>query len=195
MWYNNCYTLRDCFESSVFLGEFSMKMSMSGQMRLEQRMKLAPRMIQSMEILQLPLIGTSGKNRAGAEFKSCSRTGRAGGRNRRIEHLMRMRASKSRRRSWSRKITTRSTIFERLDNMDDRYKEYYHRAESMRPRYDDGEPDKKLEAMQNTAAGPQSLNEYLAEQWRIVDALSRGQDGRQYDNRLYRRKRLSCRSA
>jgi DNA-directed RNA polymerase specialized sigma54-like protein len=34
-----------------------MKLSMTGQMRMEQRMKLAPRMIQSMEILQLPTLG------------------------------------------------------------------------------------------------------------------------------------------
>src|SRR4030042_346290 len=34
----------------------SMKLQMTGQLRLEQRMKLAPHMIQSMEILQLPLL-------------------------------------------------------------------------------------------------------------------------------------------
>ena len=33
-----------------------MKLEMTGQMRLEQRMKLAPHMIQSMEILQLPIL-------------------------------------------------------------------------------------------------------------------------------------------
>ena len=38
-----------------------MKMSMTGQMRMEQRMKLAPRMIQSMEVLQLPLMALQEK--------------------------------------------------------------------------------------------------------------------------------------
>ncbi|MBU8902059.1 MAG: hypothetical protein KOO69_04915, partial [Victivallales bacterium] len=38
-----------------------MKMSLSGHMRLEQRMKLAPRMIQSMEVLQLPLLALQEK--------------------------------------------------------------------------------------------------------------------------------------
>jgi RNA polymerase sigma-54 factor len=33
-----------------------MKLEMRGDMRLEQRMKLAPHMIQSMEILQLPIL-------------------------------------------------------------------------------------------------------------------------------------------
>ena len=39
----------------------SMKLSMTGQMRMEQRMKLAPRMIQSMEVLQLPLLALQEK--------------------------------------------------------------------------------------------------------------------------------------
>jgi RNA polymerase sigma-54 factor len=38
-----------------------MKLSMTGQMRMEQKMKLAPRMIQSMEILQLPLLALQEK--------------------------------------------------------------------------------------------------------------------------------------
>lgn len=38
-----------------------MKMSMIGQMRMEQRMKLAPRMIQSMEVLQLPILALQEK--------------------------------------------------------------------------------------------------------------------------------------
>ena len=33
-----------------------MKLEMRGQMRMEQKMKLAPHMIQSMEILQLPIL-------------------------------------------------------------------------------------------------------------------------------------------
>ena len=33
-----------------------MKLEMTGQMRLEQKLKLAPHMIQSMEILQLPIL-------------------------------------------------------------------------------------------------------------------------------------------
>ncbi len=33
-----------------------MKLEMRGDMRMEQRMKLAPHMIQSMEILQLPIL-------------------------------------------------------------------------------------------------------------------------------------------
>ena len=39
----------------------AMKLSMTGQMRMEQKMKLAPRMIQSMEVLQLPLLALQEK--------------------------------------------------------------------------------------------------------------------------------------
>ena len=46
----------------------SMKLQMTGQMRLEQRMKLAPHMIQSMEILQLPLLAL--KDRIEQELNS-----------------------------------------------------------------------------------------------------------------------------
>ena len=45
-----------------------MKMQMTGQMRIEQRMKLAPKMIQSMEILQLPLLAL--EERIEAELNS-----------------------------------------------------------------------------------------------------------------------------
>ena len=38
-----------------------MKLSMTGQMRMEQKMKLAPRMIQSMEVLQLPFLALQEK--------------------------------------------------------------------------------------------------------------------------------------
>ena len=146
-----------------------MKMSMTGQMRLEQRMKLAPRMIQSMEILQLPLLALQEKIEQElngnpvleqvepeAETEETSPDADA--------------STEEQKTLVVKDDNNKVDDFQRLDNMDTDYEDYYHRAESMRPRRNDGEPDKKLEAMQNTAAGPQSLNEYLTEQWRMVDA-------------------------
>ncbi|MDO8303952.1 MAG: RNA polymerase factor sigma-54, partial [Sedimentisphaerales bacterium] len=146
-----------------------MKMSMSGQMRLEQRMKLAPRMIQSMEILQLPLLALQEKieqELSGnpvleqvepeAEADETPSDADAG-----VEEQKTLVVKED---------NDKVDNFQRLDTMDTDYDDYYHRAESMRPRRDDGEPDKKLEAMQNTAALQQSLNEYLIEQWRMVEA-------------------------
>ena len=40
----------------------------------------------------------------------------------------------------------------------------------MRTRIHTEELDKKLEALKNTAAPPQSLHEYLADQWRLIEA-------------------------
>ena len=146
-----------------------MKMSMSGQMRLEQRMKLAPRMIQSMEILQLPLMALQEKIEQELNGNPV------------LEQVEPEAESEETLADADASVEEQKTLvvkedndkvddFQRLGNMDTDYEDYYHRAESMRPRRDDGEPDKKLEAMQNTAAGPQSLNEYLAEQWRMVEA-------------------------
>jgi RNA polymerase sigma-54 factor len=146
-----------------------MKMSMSGQMRMEQRMKLAPRMIQSMEILQLPLLALQEKieqelngNPVLEQVEPEAET---------EESSPDVDASVEEQKPLVVKDDdNRVEDFGRLGNMDSDYEDYYNRADSMRPRRDDGESDKKLEAMQNTAALLQTLNEYLTEQWRMVDA-------------------------
>ncbi|MHC4084214.1 MAG: hypothetical protein ACYSU5_03265 [Planctomycetota bacterium] len=46
-----------------------MKLEMRGQMRLEQRMKLAPHMIQSMEILQLPILALQERIENAGQYK------------------------------------------------------------------------------------------------------------------------------
>jgi len=60
--------------------------------------------------------------------------------------------------------------FQRQDNLDDSFSEYsgsdYGRYVSRR----DGEPDKKQEALQNTADDKLSLHDYLSDQWRLVEA-------------------------
>lgn len=138
-------------------------------MRLEQRMKLAPRMIQSMEILQLPLMALQEKIEqelnGNPVLEQIEPEAEA------AESSPDVDASVEEQKALVVKDDDNKVEdFQRLDNMDTDYEDYYHRAESMRPRRDDGEPDKKLEAMQNTAAGPQSLNEYLSEQWRLIEA-------------------------
>ncbi|MHC4566866.1 MAG: RNA polymerase factor sigma-54, partial [Planctomycetota bacterium] len=60
--------------------------------------------------------------------------------------------------------------FERLDSIGDGFRDYMDEAGPYRRRASADEPDKKLEALKNTAALPQSLHEYLTEQWRMVDA-------------------------
>jgi RNA polymerase sigma-54 factor len=57
-----------------------------------------------------------------------------------------------------------------MESLDDDFKDYIDQRESFRPRIQTDEPDRKLEALKNTAALPQSLHDYLTEQWGLVDA-------------------------
>jgi RNA polymerase sigma-54 factor len=69
--------------------------------------------------------------------------------------------------------TGKAEDFGRLENLDDDFKDYIDQAETFRPRIRSDEPDKKLEALKNTAALPQSLHDYLTEQWGLVDVDER----------------------
>jgi RNA polymerase sigma-54 factor len=133
---------------------------------MEQRMKLAPRMIQSMEILQLstlallekietelnsnPVLETEEtEDTAGAETPQQQESNTAN----------------------AEAIATggkKSEDFSKVEEFADDTDGYFYRTEIQR--YDDDEPDKKLEAMNNTPDSGLSLHDYLLEQWRLVDA-------------------------
>jgi RNA polymerase sigma-54 factor len=150
-----------------------MKMEMSGQMRLEQHMKLAPHMIQSMEILQLPILAL--QERIEQEINSNP-----------VLELVEPGAEEETENTeaapaqTSEDIETKDLVvgtdnnkekdFERLSNLDDEYRDYMTQSGPMRPRIFGDEPDKKLEALNNTAAPSLSLHDYLMEQWGFVDA-------------------------
>ncbi|MGD0552897.1 MAG: RNA polymerase factor sigma-54 [Sedimentisphaerales bacterium] len=140
-----------------------MKLEMRGQMRLEQQMKLAPHMIQSMEILQLPLLALQ----------------------ERIEQELNnnpvLEADESAEQADTAAETTAETEIQTEpksgpaedykgdDRLDEEVRDYIeHRDDYPRPRSD--EPDLKLAAINNTAALPQSLHDYLEDQWRMVEA-------------------------
>ena len=140
-----------------------MKLEMRGQMRLEQQMKLAPHMIQSMEILQLPLLAL--QERIEQELNS----------NPVLE------ADESAEQEDTAPETTAepeiqtepkagsAEDYKGDDRLDEEVRDYIeHRDDYPRPRSD--EPDPKLAAINNTAALPQSLHDYLEEQWRMVEA-------------------------
>jgi RNA polymerase sigma-54 factor len=142
-----------------------MKLEMRGQMRLEQRMKLAPHMIQSMEILQLPMLAL--QERLEYELNS----------NPVLE--MEEQAPSEAAPAMTTTNTDESAVkqpdevvedFGRIENLDDGYKDYMDRSEQYRRRSSSNEPDRKLEAMKNTAAAPQSLHDHLTAQWLLVDA-------------------------
>ncbi|MBN1803631.1 MAG: RNA polymerase factor sigma-54 [Sedimentisphaerales bacterium] len=146
-----------------------MKLEMRGQLRMEQRMKLAPHMIQSMEILQLPILAL--QERIEQELNS--------------NPVLEMSepsnpdetdSNEQTQDNFDEKVLVVNTDnnkvgdFERLESLDDGFKDYLNESGPYRVRVSSDEPDKKLEAIKNTAARPQSLHEYLTDQWRLVDA-------------------------
>jgi len=157
-------------------GDF-MKMEMQGTLRMEQRLKLAPHMIQSMEILQLPILAL--QERIEQELNS----------NPVLELVESPPAEDSETEDQqpadeasednSEKALVVDTDnnkvddFKRLESIGDDfrdYKDYMDQAGPYRRRAPSDEPDRKLEAIKNTAAPPQSLHDHLAEQWLFVEA-------------------------
>jgi len=136
-----------------------MKLEMQGQMRLEQKMKLAPHMIQAMEILQLPKLELL--ERIEQELNSNPVLEREGA------------ATESEAEQNEQDTTEPETDnvedFGKLDNLDEGYREFFDESEGA-VRKPAGDGDKKLEALKNTANGSQSLYDYLEEQWRLIEA-------------------------
>lgn len=145
-----------------------MKLEMNGQMRMEQRMKLAPRMIQSMEILQLPILAL--QERIEQELNSNPVLELEQSSNPDEADISLQRSGGDVKTDQDDKESEKIEDFGRVDRLDDDYKDYLNRATSFRMRRQSGERDKKLEAIKNTAAPQQSLHEYLSNQWRLVDA-------------------------
>jgi len=149
-----------------------MKLEMRGQMRAEQRAKLAPHMIQSMEILQLPILAL--QERIEQELNSNPVL--------EMEEPSNPEVADSTEEQTQDDINEKDLVinpddkktedFERLYSLDDDYKDYMNQAKPFRRRTQSDEPDGKLQAMKSTAAPPQSLHEHLTEQWRLIDAES-----------------------
>jgi RNA polymerase sigma-54 factor len=134
---------------------------------MEQRMKLAPRMIQSMEVLQLPLLALQDKIETElnsnpvlelADEPPTSPT----------DVQTKPDENPDDRELVVREDSDRVEDFQRLENVSEEFEDYFE-GYSYRAARNDGEPDKKMEAMQNTAAGQVSLHDSLREQWRLVE--------------------------
>ena len=140
---------------------------------MEQKMKLAPHMIQSMEILQLPILAL--QERIEQELNSNP-----------VLEMEEPDSPESEEVESAPEDQTQEDInekdlvlstdnnkaedFERLDSLGSGFTDYMSEAGPLRRRIQTDEVDKKLEALKNTAAPSQSLHEYLADQWRMVDA-------------------------
>jgi RNA polymerase sigma-54 factor len=141
-----------------------MKLQMTGQLRLEQHLKLAPHMIQSMEILQLSILAL--QERIEQELIS----------NPVLEveepadsDMQSQEQSDQDQPASADTVSQKDGDFEKINALDDDYRDYLRMSQTFHKNASD-ETDKKLEALKNTEAAPLSLHEYLSEQFGLVEA-------------------------
>jgi RNA polymerase sigma-54 factor len=156
-----------------------MRLDTTQNMRLEQRMKLAPRMIQSMEILQLPLLALQERieqeliSNPVLEMLEVDPDSPGGKQERQEDRDANPRVEARQREMVVGEDRSKSADFERLAEIadDNDFDDYYTgaRGGSFRSVRDD-DRDSKLDAMANTAARGMSLHDYLTFQWQLVEA-------------------------
>lgn len=131
----------------------------SQQMRLEQR--LSPQLVQSMEILQLPLLALEARVREELESNPV------------LEEFEPEPAERQAERRedppQSENNQQEAEGFERLDRLSREYDFDPGDLPYGRVRTDGGDRDAKLEAMANTASRGESLREQLLHQWSLVE--------------------------
>jgi RNA polymerase sigma-54 factor len=147
-----------------------MKLEMRGQMRMEQRMKLAPHMIQSMEILQLPILALQERIEQELNSNPVLEMTEPANPEEDDSNEQQPQDDIEEKDLVVSKDNNKAEDFERLENLSDSFKDYLNESGPFKKRVSSGDPDKKLEAIKNTAARPQSLHEYLSEQWGLVEA-------------------------
>jgi len=144
-------------------------------------MKLAPKMIQSMEVLQLPLLALQEKIEAELNSNPVlelaeDETEEEGGVGAEVEAGRSGEGSRDDGEDAESKELVvgeegdRADDFERLAGMEDGFEDYLERVESYPRRGVSEDRDKKMEALGNTPSQSKSLNERLVEQWALVDA-------------------------
>jgi len=135
-----------------------MRMDLSLHQKLEMRMRLAPQIIQSIEILQLPTLEL--QQRINQEMLE----------NPVIEQLEQSDDEEDVIADAVDERTTDDADFDKMEEMAERLYDYSSQAPA-RPK--DTGRDPKLEAMQNTAARSMSLQEFLAGQLTLLDLDAR----------------------
>ncbi len=143
-----------------------MKLEMTGQMRMEQRMKLAPHMIQSMEILQLPILALQERIEQELNSNPVLEIEEPSSPDSNTETQTKSEESDLTKEDYLEKTED----FSRFDRIDENFKECINQDDTFYKKPRTEEVDKKLEAIKNTEAAPVSLNEYLSNQWRMIDA-------------------------
>jgi RNA polymerase sigma-54 factor len=151
-----------------------MRFDTSMHLRLDQRMTLAPRMIQSMEILQLPLLAleeriqeelvsnpvleiSENEDQPDEEQASAEKAEPAG------ETSQEQVAEEERELTVDEKGGAEE--FERLESMSNEWEDFYREDYVPKSRAASGERDAKLDAMANTPAPGENLGDVLLDQF------------------------------
>jgi RNA polymerase sigma-54 factor len=140
-----------------------MRLDTSQQMRTEMRLRMAPRMIQSMEILQLPILALQerieqelSENPVLVDLReSTPSTGED--------------ADESTAPAQAEPEPTEPTDFENLVNLDENWSELYDEGPRRSRASLSEEGDRKQDAMQNMASRPRSFHDGLTEQLGFFD--------------------------
>ena len=152
-----------------------MQLSQSTSMRMDQRQMLTPRMIQSMEILQLPLMALEERieqeltNNPVLEMRE--KEGEPG-----AEQTQESVEAHEDYSEGEQTLTMKEDASEDFDRLA-RISDYFENEEfstngsssSFRQSSYDGERDKKLDAMNNTASRGVNLQEHLLGEWAFID--------------------------
>jgi len=148
-----------------------MRLDVSQHLRLEQRMKLSPRIIQAMEILQLPLMALQERIEQELISNPCLEIGDGPAEDAppapreetgpdRGDEAMVVTDDDSHRRDFERLAEFTAAYGEEMDWADRPYRKPAVRAEGWDP---------KMDALANTPAHEQTLMDYLLEQWAFVE--------------------------
>ena len=137
-------------------------------------MRLSPRIIQAMEILQLPVLALQERIDAELQSNPVLELHEAGVDDQAPPAKEEASAERGERDLVVDEDNGNSEDFERLAEFDDEYAPWLARSDSpSRPAARSGERDRKMDAMANAPARRESLNEYLHEQWAFVEADER----------------------
>jgi RNA polymerase sigma-54 factor len=157
-----------------------MNLSQSASMRQEMRQLLTPRMIQSMEILQLPLMALEERIEQELETNpvlEMNEESEEGGEAPAMEEKEGLEiteeSSDDERALVVKENSNQSEDFDRLERISDYLENEEFSSNNSnnfrQPSSYDGERDKKLDAMNNTAARSMTLGDHLLMQWAFVD--------------------------
>ena len=148
-----------------------MRLDLSQHLRLQQRMKLSPRIIQAMEILQLPLLALQERIEEELASNPCLETRDSAADGAAPAKQEDQPANAGEKDRVVKDDSDHLEDFERLADFGEEYAEDLDWTDRpSRRRATSGERDSKLDALANTPAREQSLNEYLLQQWAFVEA-------------------------